>query len=105
MHCLYLEGEGTSPSVFFYGGHWVMFYDASANGAPADSGHSCISVATLVCTATVLVHLRRPRVVIDVESRLVQTLYLNMWRSTGPGSAVTSPPSGARERGLKERAC
>jgi hypothetical protein len=40
----------TSPGVFFYGGHWVMFYDASANGAPADSGHSCISVATLVCT-------------------------------------------------------
>ena len=36
----------TSPGVFFYGGHWVMFYDASANGAPADSGHSCISVAT-----------------------------------------------------------
>ncbi len=36
----------TSPGVFFYGGHWVMFYDASANGAPADSGHSCLSVAT-----------------------------------------------------------
>jgi hypothetical protein len=35
----------TSPGVFFYGGHWVMFYDAS-NGGPEDSGHSCISVAT-----------------------------------------------------------
>ena len=35
----------TSPGVFFYGGHWVMFYDASSSG-PEDSGHSCISVAT-----------------------------------------------------------
>ena len=36
----------TSPGVFFYGGHWVMFYDASVNPNPADSGHSCLSVAT-----------------------------------------------------------
>ena len=36
----------TSPGVFFYGGHWVMFYDASVNPAPADSGQSCLSVAT-----------------------------------------------------------
>ena len=36
----------TSPGVFNYGGHWVMFYDASVNPYPNDSGHSCISVAT-----------------------------------------------------------
>ena len=36
----------TSPGVFFYGGHWVMFYDASENPHPGDSGYSCISVAT-----------------------------------------------------------
>ncbi len=36
----------TSPGVFFYGGHWVMFYDASVNPNPNDSGHSCLSVAT-----------------------------------------------------------
>jgi Glycosyl hydrolases family 43 len=36
----------TSPGVFNYGGHWVMFYDASVNPNPGDSGHSCISVAT-----------------------------------------------------------
>ena len=36
----------TSPGVFFYGGHWVMWYDASLNGHAADSGFSCLSVAT-----------------------------------------------------------
>jgi Glycosyl hydrolases family 43 len=36
----------TSPGVFQYGGHWVMFYDASVNPFPVDSGHSCLSVAT-----------------------------------------------------------
>jgi hypothetical protein len=36
----------TSPGVFFYGGHWVMFYDASPNPHAEDSGYSCISVAT-----------------------------------------------------------
>jgi hypothetical protein len=36
----------TSPGVFFYGGRWVMFYDASVNPFPEDSGHSCLSVAT-----------------------------------------------------------
>ncbi len=36
----------TSPGVFFYGGHWVMWYDASVNPHPVDSGHSCLSVAT-----------------------------------------------------------
>ena len=36
----------TSPGVFFYGGHWVMFYDASVSPNPEDSGHSCLTVAT-----------------------------------------------------------
>jgi hypothetical protein len=36
----------TSPGVFFYGGHWVMFYDASVSPYAEDSGHSCLSVAT-----------------------------------------------------------
>ncbi len=36
----------TSPGVFFYGGHWVMWYDASVSPHPIDSGHSCLSVAT-----------------------------------------------------------
>ncbi|HLH28546.1 MAG TPA: family 43 glycosylhydrolase, partial [Acidimicrobiales bacterium] len=36
----------TSPGVMYYGGHWVMFYDASQAGHPEDSGYSCISVAT-----------------------------------------------------------
>ena len=36
----------TSPGVFFYGGRWVMFYDASVSPNPEDSGHSCLSVAT-----------------------------------------------------------
>ncbi|MBF6556876.1 MAG: family 43 glycosylhydrolase, partial [Acidimicrobiales bacterium] len=37
----------TSPGVFFYGGHWVMFYDASVSPNPIDNGHSCLSVATI----------------------------------------------------------
>ena len=36
----------TSPGVFFFGGRWIMFYDASVNPYPGDSGHSCLSVAT-----------------------------------------------------------
>jgi hypothetical protein len=36
----------TSPGVFFYGGHWVMWYDASQSPHPEDSGFSCLSVAT-----------------------------------------------------------
>ena len=38
----------TSPGVFNFGGHWVMFYDASTNPHPADSGYSCLSVAVAV---------------------------------------------------------
>jgi hypothetical protein len=36
----------TSPGVFFYGGHWVMWYDASLAPHAEDSGYSCLSVAT-----------------------------------------------------------
>ncbi len=36
----------TSPGVFFFGGHWVMWYDASVSPNRIDSGHSCLSVAT-----------------------------------------------------------
>ena len=36
----------TSPGVFFYGGHWVMFYDAALSPHAEDSGYSCLSVAT-----------------------------------------------------------
>ena len=36
----------TSPGVFSFDGRWIMFYDASVDPYPADSGHSCLSVAT-----------------------------------------------------------
>ena len=36
----------TSPGVASIGGHWVMWYDASLAGHPADSGYSCLAVAT-----------------------------------------------------------
>src|SRR5665213_1195732 len=36
----------TSPGVASVGGHWVMWYDASLAGHPADSGFSCLAVAT-----------------------------------------------------------
>ena len=36
----------TSPGVAFIGGHWVMWYDASIAGHAADSGFSCLAVAT-----------------------------------------------------------
>ncbi len=39
-------GTQTSPGVVFYGGQWLMFYDASLRGHPQDSGSSCVSVAT-----------------------------------------------------------
>ncbi len=35
----------TSPGVFFWGGHWLMYYDAAQSPDPSDSGHDCISVA------------------------------------------------------------
>ena len=36
----------TSPGVFNYGGHWVMFYDAAKEPFQEAQGHSCLSVAT-----------------------------------------------------------
>jgi hypothetical protein len=36
----------TSPGVFNYGGHWVMFYDAAQSGHSSDSGFDCLAVAT-----------------------------------------------------------
>jgi hypothetical protein len=36
----------TSPGVFNYAGHWVMFYDASQSGHASDSGFDCLAVAT-----------------------------------------------------------
>ena len=35
----------TSPGVFEWGGHWLMYYDAAQAPNPSDSGHDCISVA------------------------------------------------------------
>jgi len=36
----------TSPGVFKYGGHWVMFYDAAQGGHGSDTGFDCLTVAT-----------------------------------------------------------
>jgi hypothetical protein len=36
----------TSPGVFFFGGHWVMFYDAASGGHASDTGFDCLAVAT-----------------------------------------------------------
>jgi len=35
----------TSPGVFDWGGHWLMYYDAAQAPFPSDTGHDCISVA------------------------------------------------------------
>ena len=36
----------TSPGVFNYDGHWVMFYDAAQSGHASDTGFDCLAVAT-----------------------------------------------------------
>jgi hypothetical protein len=36
----------TSPGVFNFGGHWVMFYDAAQSSHASDSGFDCLAVAT-----------------------------------------------------------
>ena len=36
----------TSPGVFSYAGHWVMFYDAAQSGHGSSSGYDCLAVAT-----------------------------------------------------------
>jgi hypothetical protein len=39
-------GTQTSPGVFFWGGHWVMYYDAAMAGFAGDTGHNCLAMAT-----------------------------------------------------------
>ena len=36
----------TSPGVFYWNGHWIMYYDAAQKGHAGDTGHDCLSVAT-----------------------------------------------------------
>jgi len=36
----------TSPGVFFWGGRWVMYYDAALAPHAGDTGFDCLSVAT-----------------------------------------------------------
>jgi Glycosyl hydrolases family 43 len=36
----------TSPGVFNYANHWVMFYDAAPAGHGSDTGANCLAVAT-----------------------------------------------------------
>ncbi len=36
----------TSPGVFYWGGQWIMYYDASQKGHAAGTGNNCLSVAT-----------------------------------------------------------
>ncbi len=36
----------TSPGVIFWGGRWMMYYDAAQSPYGEDTGHDCISVAT-----------------------------------------------------------
>ena len=36
----------TSPGVLNWGGHWLLYYDASQAGHAAGTGYDCLSVAT-----------------------------------------------------------
>jgi hypothetical protein len=36
----------TSPGVFFWGGQWIMYYDAAMYDYPAGTGNNCLAVAT-----------------------------------------------------------
>jgi hypothetical protein len=40
------DNTQTSPGVFFFDNHWVMFYDAAQAGHASDTGFDCLSVAT-----------------------------------------------------------
>jgi len=40
----------TSPGVFDWGGHWLMYYDAAQSPYASDTGHDCISVAVGAAT-------------------------------------------------------
>ena len=41
----------TSPGVFDYDNHWVMFYDAAQAGHATGTGYDCLSVATAARSA------------------------------------------------------
>jgi hypothetical protein len=36
----------TSPGVFFWGGQWLMYYDAAQASHTGDTGYNCLAVAT-----------------------------------------------------------
>ena len=36
----------TSPGVFYWNGHWIMYYDAAQKGHAGNTGYDCLSVAT-----------------------------------------------------------
>jgi hypothetical protein len=36
----------TSPGVFYWSGHWIMYYDAAQRGHAGDTGYDCLSVAS-----------------------------------------------------------
>jgi len=36
----------TSPGVFYWNGHWIMYYDAAQKGHAGDTGYDCLSTAT-----------------------------------------------------------
>jgi hypothetical protein len=38
----------TSPGVFYWDGHWIMYYDAAQKGHAGDTGFDCLSVATAI---------------------------------------------------------
>ncbi len=36
----------TSPGVFYWGGRWIMYYDAAQAGHAGDTGYNCLAMAT-----------------------------------------------------------
>ncbi|HZM57637.1 MAG TPA: family 43 glycosylhydrolase [Acidimicrobiales bacterium] len=41
----------TSPGVFYWNGHWIMYYDAAQSGHAGNTGYDCLSVATATTLA------------------------------------------------------
>ena len=41
----------TSPGVFYWNGHWIMYYDAAQKGHGGDTGYDCLSIATATTLA------------------------------------------------------
>ena len=41
----------TSPGVFYWNGHWIMYYDAAQKGHGGDTGYDCLSIATAATLA------------------------------------------------------